>query len=267
MWALVASVALAIAVAVAPAALPERADGRPPPEVLSRAVALGRSHAAADLAWLGTVQLMGDPQQEAARWPGLEDWIDLTTRLDPGFETPYHYGALLLVGDLQRADAADALLARGQQALPARFSLPAMRGFIAYFTRLDPARAAVHYREAARLPGAPQFLAVFAQRLEHQGHTCPDVLRNLTALASVSDPRERAALLAGRERMMLGCVEGQLRGAAAAFRTRLGRDGTLDQVRAEGLLVDEPWAPPGQCWTLEYGRPKLLPCPAPEDRP
>lgn len=267
MWALLAAIALGLAVWLAPTSQAARPEERPPPEAVSRVAALGRSYAAADVMWLTTVQLMGDPRAEAKRWPGLEDWIDLTTRLDPTFETPYYYGALLLVGEPERAAKADLLLARGQRALPTSFSLPAMRGFIAYFTLLDPAQAAVHYREAAALPGAPPFLEAFARRLEHQGHTCREMLRNLAALAAEADPHRRAALLAGREAMLLGCVEGQLKAAASAFRTRKGRDGTLEEVRAAGLITDEPWAPSGKCWRLESGRPFLEPCSAQEASP
>ncbi|MCC7070097.1 MAG: hypothetical protein IT383_02175 [Deltaproteobacteria bacterium] len=267
MWAVLAAVALGVAVWLSPSALPPAPDERPPPEAISRAVALGRPYAAADAAWLRTVQLIGNPTKEAARWPGLEDWVDLTTRLDPRFEAPYHFGALLLVGDPARAPAADRMLERGQRALPESFSLPAMRGFIAYFTMLDPASAAEHYHEAARLPGAPPYLEQFAKRLEHQGHTCAAMLRDLTGLAAHQDAHKRAAFLAGRDRMLLGCVEGQLRAAAGAFRTRTGRDGSLDELRGAGLLADEPWAPEGQCWRVDSGRPLLEPCPPPEGSP
>lgn len=267
MWALLAALALAAAVWMAPRALVEPADDRPPPEAIGRAAALGRSYAAADVTWLRTVQLMGDPVLERARWPHLEEWVDLTTRFDPSFATPYHFGALLLVGDPSRAKVADRLLARGEEAQPTSFSLPAMRGFIAYFSQLDPATAAVHYHRAARLPGAPPFFEAFARRLEHQGHTCAQMLRDLNSLAAGETAEKRRALLAGREQIVLGCVEGQLKNAASAYRTRHGSNGSLDELRAAGLLTEEPFAPPGRCWQVAGGRPSLMSCPTSEGGP
>ncbi|MBI1949162.1 MAG: hypothetical protein HYS27_25970 [Deltaproteobacteria bacterium] len=263
MWLVFAGVALAAAVVLAPAALVAPADGTPPPEAVGRAAALGRTYAASDLAWLRTVQLMGDPVLEQARWPHLEEWVDLTTRFDPTFETPYHFGALLLVGDPVRAQVADRMLARGEVAQPTSFSLPAMRGFIAYFSQLDPAAAALHYHRAARLPGAPPFFEAFARRLEHQGQTCAQMLRDLNSLAAGETAEKRRALLAGREQIVLGCVEGQLKNAASVYRTRHGRNGSLDELRAAGLLAEEPFAPPGRCWQVVSGRPSLVSCAPP----
>lgn len=260
MWALIGAIALGAAVLLAPGSFERPEDSAAPPEPIVRAVSLGRSFAASDVIWLQTVQLMGDPVAEQRRWPGLEGWVDLTTRLDPAFETPYFFGAALLVSDPARASIVDQLLARGQNELPDHYLFPMMRGFIAYFSRLDPAAAAVHYRHAASLPGAPPFYQQFARRLETQAHSCNEMLRNLTALAAAETPEKQRALLADREPIVLSCVEGQLRNAAAAFRTREFRDASLEDLRAAGLVAGELYAPPGRCWVVEGGRPSLVPC-------
>lgn len=267
MWVLIAGIALAAAAWLAPAALEARSRDVPPPEAVVRACSLGRTYAGADIAWLRTVQLLGDEALERQRWPHLEHWVDLTTALDPTFETPYYFGSVLLVGDAARAQVADRLLQRGQAALPDRYSLPALRGYIAYFSRLDPVTAAVHYRAAALLPGAPHFFETFANRLERQGHTCAEMLRNLNALAAVESAEKRQALLAGRETIVLGCVGGQLKNAASAFRLRTGSDGSLDELRRAGLVTEEPFAPPGRCWEISEGRPALVACTAVEPAP
>ncbi len=118
-----------------------------------------------------------------------------------------------------------------------------------------------------RLEGAPPFLEAFAKRLEHQGHTCAEMLRDLHAIATAETADRRKALLAGRERVVLGCVEGQLKNAAAAYRTRHGTNGSLDELRAAGLVTEEPLAPPGQCWVVVDGNPSLIACPATEPPP
>lgn len=232
-----------------------------------RVTSLGRYHAASDVVWIRTVQLIGDPQAERQRWPSLEHWIDLTTSLDPKFETPYFFGATLLVSDPARAEAADQLLVRGQQAFPTTFSFPMMRGFVAYFARLDPAGAAVHYHAAAKLPRAPRYLEQFAKRLETQAHTCGEMLRNLNALAAEETPEKRRAMLAEREPIVIACVEGQLKNAAGAYRNEHGKNGSLDELRAAGLVTGELYAPSGRCWVVRGGRPTLQPCPAREAKP
>lgn len=267
MWAILAALALGAAVLLAPDRMVEEGDSAPPPEAVTRVAALGRSHAAADVIWLRTVQLIGDPKAERRRWPSLEHWVDLTTRLDPAFATPYFFGAALLVGDPKRVAIADQLLERGQAAIPNDFSFPMMRGYIAYFGRLDPAGAAAQYRAASRLPGAPRYLEAFATRLETQAHNCTELLRNLSALAAAETPERRRAMLAEREPIAIGCVEGSLKNAAGAYRNRYGRDGTLEELRAEGLLSGQLYAPPGQCWKLSSGRPSLGPCATNEGRP
>ena len=267
MWAILAALALGAAVLLAPTPMAGEGDPTPPPEAVTRVAALGRSYAAADVIWLQTIQIIGDPKAEQRHWPSLEHWVDLTTRLDPAFATPYFFGAALLVGDPKRVEVADQLIERGQAAIPEDFSFPMMRGYIAYFGRLDPAAAAVQYRTAARLPGAPRYLEAFATRLETHAHNCTELLRNLSALAAAETPERRRAMLAEREPIAVGCVEGYLKNAAGAYRNRVGRDGTLEELRAEGLVSGPLYAPPGQCWKLRCGSPSLSPCPPAEGAP
>lgn len=268
MWAVLAVAALGLAVLVAPNGLVEQEDPSPPPEAVTRAAALGRTFAAADLIWLRTVQIIGDGPMIARRWPQLEHWVDLSTRLDPAFETPYFFGAVLLAGDRERAHVTDALLERGQRALPNVYSLPMMRGYIAYFSRMDPAAAAVHYATAAQLPGAPRFLGKFAATLEKQAVTCSAMARDLEMLARVESPDKRNAMLAEREGLLISCVEGQLKNAAAAYRnSHEGRNGTLKELQDAGLVESELFAPPGRCWTVKGGRGVLVPCPGNGSRP
>ncbi len=267
MWAFFAALALGAAVLLAPGSLEAPHDAAAPPAEMVRTAALGRTFAASDVMWLRTVQVMGDPALERRHWPGLESWVDVTTLLDPTFETPYFFGTALLVADPARAEVADRLLERGQRAFPDRFSFPMMRGFIAYFSRLDPASAAVHYHEAARLPDAPPHLEAFARRLETQVHTCSEMLRNLGALAAQETPDKQRALLAEREPILIGCAEGQLKNAAAAFRNRQGRDGSLEELAAAGLVGGDLYTPMGRCWIVTAGRPSLVPCAASEGPP
>jgi hypothetical protein len=126
-------------------------DPTPWPPAAVRVAALGRSSAAADVAWLKTVQLLGSDAQAAAGYPELEKWIDLITTLDPRFEEPYFFGATLLVTDPERAPQIDALLERGEQVFPGLFHFAMLRGFLAQFGLLDATKASEHYRRASTM--------------------------------------------------------------------------------------------------------------------
>ncbi len=86
-----------------------------------------------------------------------------------------------------------------------------------------------------------------------------------TALRALRDRNHLDTALV--DDVVLGCVEGQLKNAAAAYRTRHGTNGSLDELRAAGLVTEEPLAPPGQCWVVVDGNPSLIACPATEPPP
>ena len=83
-------VALGLALIAALAAPPARTDARANevswPLPARRLVALGRPSAAAKLAWLKTIQLIGSADYERRGFPTLETWLESITSLDPSFE-------------------------------------------------------------------------------------------------------------------------------------------------------------------------------------
>jgi hypothetical protein len=221
---------------------------------------LGRREAAADAMWLRTVQLMGSTAYETAGYPHLETWLGHIADLDPQFVTPYLLGAVLLTTDRARSEVVDEILARGEVALPHLFSLPMMRGFVAYFGALDPARAAGHYRRAAAFPDAPEYLGAFAKRLDHEVASCGNLQRNLADAHAHATQRERDMLEGEARTILENCQKTLLERGAAAFRLSRGHEPTVDEVVAEGL-AEAPVAPRGQCWKLDHGRAALGPCP------
>ena len=98
----------------------------------------GDRRVAADLAWLATVQRLGSSSYLDAGLPGLEQWIDTGTALDPSFENLYFIAAAFLTALPERVERVDALLARGEQHLPHSSMLPMARGLLFYFGRYDP---------------------------------------------------------------------------------------------------------------------------------
>lgn len=258
---LIACVLAAVAVATAP---PSRAaddvEPTPWPPAVVRVAALGRTSAAADVAWLKTVQLLGSDAQAAAGYPELEKWIDLITVLDPTFEEPYFFGATLLVTDRERAPQIDALLERGEKAFPELFQLSMLRGFLAQFGLLDSPRAAGHYRRASQMKGAPAYLSAYADRLAREGAGCANIMADLKQLAASTSTAQADALAQQRGAILEHCLAGLVNATATQLRLNnpKGTPATLADVEAAlGYSVPRP---PDRCWHLEFDRAKLVPC-------
>jgi hypothetical protein len=260
---LVAIELAALAVVAAPTTrAADDIDPTPWPPAIVRVASLGRPYAAADVAWLKTVQLLGSDSYAVAGYPKLEAWVDLITRLDPSFEEPYFFGATLLVTNRERAPAINALLERGEQAFPHTFAFPMMRGFLAQFGLLDARMAAEHYRRASMLQGAPPYLTSYAARLEKEGASCATIMSDLKELASSSSSAQAKALGEQRFQILEYCFAGLIRRTAVSLRMNekiAGAFATLAEVEAElGAPVPRP---PDRCWELKFDTATLVPCP------
>jgi hypothetical protein len=241
-------------------------DPTPWPPAIARAAALGRTHAAANVAWLKTVQLLGSDSYAAADYPHLEQWIDVITRLDPAFEEPYFFGAALLVTDSKRAPSIDALLQRGEGSFPTVFAFPMMRGFLAQFGLFDAASAAKHYQRAAALPNAPAYLAKHAERLAKEGASCGTILADLKQLTAGASSAQAQTIAEQRFSILEHCLAGLIHRTSVSLRLSGKTKSptgfpTLAEVEAElGGPVPHP---PDRCWVLDLDKAKLAPCPNP----
>lgn len=260
---------IAAAVVAAPGPARHESSTQVWSEPVVRAASLGRPHAAADIVWMKTVQLIGDAREERRGYPSLDEWVDLASRLDPRFDLPYFFGVVLLVTDDERAPRVDEILARGEAALPDVFSLPMFRGFLAYFGRLDPRAAAAHFRRAAALPGSPAYLVRFAARLEREEDTCSALLRDLREVSRATGGTQGKALDDSREKVLIHCLETRIERAANAWRVRNAqRVPTLEDLVKDGAIDPQLPAPPGLCWSLDPSQnASLAPCPSPPQPP
>lgn len=217
------------------------------------AMALGDRAVAADLAWLDTVQFVGQQRSADANFPGLEKFIDAITELDPTFAAPYSVAAAFLSSDPKRSKAVDRLLERGQRSLPGEYSIPMARGFVAYFGRQDFATAAAHFRMAATMPLAPGYLSRLAQTLSNADGSCAEVRPVLATLqqSSMLTPSLRSVLTM--------CFGRRIEAAAATHRLQFGPTSSIDELVARGLLTRPP-APQGYCWQLVDGKASLAEC-------
>ncbi len=142
---------------------------------LARAT-LGFNAIAADLYWIRAVQHFGRERQKPVSqrdYRQLFPLLDIATTLDPHFVVAYQSGALFLAEPAPqgpgRLDQAIALLEKGQRADPARWQFAQYLGFLHYWYGRDPVEAGRHFAEAARMPGAPNWLQPVATRMYLDG--------------------------------------------------------------------------------------------------
>jgi hypothetical protein len=116
----------------------------------------------ADVMWLRTLQYYGKQRIERAPMPRLQEYIDATVELDPGFVAPYVFGGIVLAEDLNQPDAAIDLLLRGIAANPKRWELPFELGFLLYIDLDQPKRAGMYFEHAASRENCPRMARRFA---------------------------------------------------------------------------------------------------------
>lgn len=136
---------------------------------VARAFALSLKALAADMYWLRTIQHFGGDRLSQRRdrpFELLQPLLDLTTTLDPHFNVAYRFGAIFLAepppGGPGRADQAVALLEKGLRAQPGKWQYAQDIGFVYLWHRGDARQAALWFRKAADMPGAPNWLGPLA---------------------------------------------------------------------------------------------------------
>jgi tetratricopeptide (TPR) repeat protein len=232
----------------------------PPPLPVVRAAALGRTHAASDLLWLRTIQLVGERIAEGSRYPRVDEWVDAITTLDPAFDYPYAFAAVLLSTEEEaRLARVDRILARGERAQPDTFWFPFQRGFLAYFGLLDTQAAIAHYQRASTKKDAPPNIGAFARKLEETTDSCARMPEYLTMLMRSQSQRDARALRDKAVSIVEHCVQSEWRQAAVPRRLA-GESDTLESMVASGAMKPLPQIP-GLCWGQdERSLPKLKPC-------
>jgi hypothetical protein len=257
MWKVVTLIALVVFVilSVMQPAVEEQSESYkiPPRGESFLLLGLGDRRVAADLVWLSVVQHVGSQRYVNAGLPNLEAWIDVCTDLDPRFESMYFVASAFLTALPERTAALDALLSKGERALPDSPMLPMARGFLHYFGVYEPEVAARHFQEATR-KGAPQYLNSLADRLLRLGTTCKNVGESLHELqrnfgASATQARATA----------FECSKRLIEAAAATQRLQNKPERTFEQLRADGKLPGVVQFP-GECWQLQGGKAWLEPC-------
>ena len=161
-------------------------------------ISLHRPRLLADLAWLAAIQYYGRHHQTDRRYPLTDHLFRVITDCDGRFTNAYLFGALIL-GEAGEFDTADALLRKGMRADPGSWMLAFERGFFhyAYTRRWDEAFTA--FREAAAIPGAPEYIARFAAAAGEKADR-PELAAQLWATIARESANEEIRRIA-RERL------------------------------------------------------------------
>jgi len=133
-----------------------------PSGVLLKPMALGHPLTLADLLWLRAIQYYGEHRLSDNRFPYAQHIFSTITALDPHFAEAYMFGGMVLVEEGRDVRSGLALLRRGLAENPGRWELAFETGFAYYLAARDDAQAARFFVEAARLPGAPEYVVRFA---------------------------------------------------------------------------------------------------------
>ena len=123
---------------------------------------LGYRELAADWTWFQAVQYYGGyalQQHDLAYFNGL---IDIVTDLDPHFQFPYIFGAVVMSQDMGDLERGVEILKKGMRANPTDWNYPFEIGFLYYVVAQDANRAARYFELASRLPESGEMPARFA---------------------------------------------------------------------------------------------------------
>ena len=231
------------------------------PEAMKR-LALSYDALLADVYWIRAVQHYGgtklstDPNKQ---YDLLYPLLDLTTSLDPLFNTAYYFGSIFLAEPFPagpgRPDLAIALLQKGLQAQPARWELAQAIGFVHYWWLQDYGEAGAWFSKAAAFPNAPIWMAPLAATTLAQGGN-RESSRTLWQQFERTAEDEWFKNEARRRLQQLDALDqlDRLGAVISAFRERYGRaPAAWEELGKAGYLTRMPVDPVGVPYRLEAG--------------
>jgi hypothetical protein len=167
---------------------------------------LGFDQFLADMYWLAFVQYCGeiDPRR-GHEYRKNYDYVNLITDLDPHFLRPYWFGSWAIGYWQKRPDLADRIIQRGISNNPNEWEMPFLGGVNAYIFGDNAQKAAAYYRQAAKLPKAPEYLLRQAAILESPAHAL--VKRKHTLYILLDKATDDTARAAYRDELVLTLIK------------------------------------------------------------
>jgi len=148
---------------------------------------LGYNELAADLTWFQAVQYFGGYAKGQHSLAYFEGLINIVTDLDPNFQFPYIFGAVVMSQDMGDLPRGIEILKKGMRANPESWQLPFEIGFLYYITAGDADAAAHYFDLASRMPGGRDKAGRFAAFLYSKAGHAETSIRMWEELAETSD--------------------------------------------------------------------------------
>ena len=266
LWGWIAALGLLVSMGMSSRLIPLRDLPEPGPQVrevpgLLMAVsrrpefAFGFRNVLADVVWLQAIQVAGSLKMTPTEYDRLYALLNLEADLDPKFEMPYLLGGLVLGESTLHAQKALHVLGRGKEQYPTDWRFPFYMGFTHYFSLGDGIGGGRAMAEAARLPGAPPYLAGLASRMLTEAREPETALALLQTIARQENDPVRRSVLERRIREV--AVERDLLAlerAVERYREKMGfAPGDLSALVREGILEGIPPEPNGGRYVIDRG--------------
>lgn len=227
----------------------DRGTMGPEPDVSSvwtgrvmKALSAGFSDLLADLYWMRAIQYYGTQKIAGTGFANLSPLLETAAELDPRFSIVYRYGAVFLsepspIGAGQ-PEMGVALLARGADRNPGEWRLRQEQGLFTFFYLNDSMRGAEILQRAARIPGAPDWMAALAAQILSRGGELEAALNMWLIIREQSEPgilRDNAGdqIKIVRSRIMARDMMKEIQ--ADRERTGVSR-ATLAELRRAGVI-------------------------------
>jgi hypothetical protein len=230
---------------------------------LYRVLSFGQLPSTVDWLWISSLTKTDIIRMNHGRHSKFFYDVDTMTDLDPLFAEVYIASANLLAVVQNDGKGAQIILDKGEKfrkevlpRLPESYrkdywlhpwQVPLLLAYVHLFELNDMPSGAIYFREAAALPGAPEYLANLAQRLERPGGEYEVGLKliNFMITRNTDDPLVKASLEKKRGDLFVGQYLYELTLSFAAFRSKhsaLSVLGAWDAFRKESKLsVVDPW--------------------------
>jgi hypothetical protein len=221
-----------------------------------KGAALSFDEILADLLWIKTIGYFGEHYQTDKNFQWLQQILDVTTTLDPYFEDPYEFGALVLGSELNSIDKSTELLKKGMANVPKHHKrywyLPFFTAFNYMYHKKDYKKAAHYLEIAASFPQRPAYLPLLVSRL-YANTDDPGI-----AIPFLQKMTERASTPEMKEKLLLRMKEIQVKSdillltkACERFKQFTGMyPKSLNQLVTQGIIKKIPQEPFGDHYTL-----------------
>lgn len=134
-----------------------------------KGAALSFDEMLSDILWIKTIGYFGAHVVTDKDFAWLNHLLDVTTILDPYFEYPYEFGAILMMLELGDIDSSISILQKGMKNIPKTHGrywyLPFYTAFNYMYYKKDFKKAAYFLEIASKFPDTPAYLPLLVSRL------------------------------------------------------------------------------------------------------